>query len=132
MALRSLKPRFNFQSAQQTPEFHYLFDKNGWGELEWWMLCELERVRTTHPLDYQVLASLVRHSDFFGDTPQARGEKLPVLRVLYRWKHYLAIRGLYAYLMRKVRLGWYQAGSGLSPLRTLLCLHRWARSYRFA
>ena len=60
MALRSLKPRFNFQSAQPTPEFHHVFDKNGWGELEWWMLCELERVRSTRPLDYLVLASLVR------------------------------------------------------------------------
>jgi hypothetical protein len=132
MALRSLKPRFNFQSAQPTPEFLYLFDKNGWGELEWWMLCELERVRSTHPLDYKVLASLVRHSDFFGDAPRTCGKQLPIVRVLSQVKHYLAIRGLYAYLMRKVRHGRYQAGSGLSPLRTLLCLHRWARSYRFA
>jgi len=132
MALRYLKPRFDFESAQPTLEFHHVFDKNGWGELEWWMLCELERVRSTRPLDYLVLASLVRHSDFFGDAPQACGKKLPILRVLSQLKHYLAIRGLYAYLMRRVRLGWYQAGSGLSPLRTLLCLHRWARSYRFA
>jgi hypothetical protein len=132
MALRSLKPRFNFQSAQPTPEFHYLFDKNGWGELEWWMLCELERVRTTHPLDYQVLASLVRHSDFFGDAPQVCGKKLPMLRVLSQLKHYLAIRALYAFIMRKARLGRYKAEGALSPLRTLVCLHRWARSYRFA
>lgn len=131
MALLSRKPRFDFTSAQPTPAFHYTFDKKGWGELDWWMLCELERLRCTRLLDYVVLRSLVVHSDWFCDSPFFVPSGT-LLGLIVRAKEYLALQGLYAYLMRRARQGWYRPGNDSRPLKVLLGLHRWVRTFKFA
>jgi hypothetical protein len=131
MALLSQKPRFDFTSVQPTSEFHHTFDKQGLGELDWWMLCELERLRYKRPLDYLVLRNLVVRSDRSCDAP-LRAPSGTLRWFIVKTKRYLALRALYAYLMRRAKRGGYRSGNDLRPLRILLALHRWVRTFEFA